>query len=89
VLTGELAFMVTLHDERDEPVGESSLFPALPYPGLRIFWEGEAWEVLNVMAFPPHPRASNRHGPAFEASDDVQATGLDVRCARSSGIHDS
>jgi hypothetical protein len=69
-----------LYSPEDEMIGEPFDFPALPYPGLVILYEGEGWTVSAVSAVPNHPKsgAAERNEPAM----------VDVRVSRGGGIHD-
>lgn len=72
---------VTLYGGTDEPIGEPFLLPSLPFPGLRVLYEGQAWEVLAVSVVPTHPRS-----PSARAGDHAPL--VDVRVQLSEGIHD-
>lgn len=73
--------LVTLYNEADEPVGEPFRLPSLPFPGLRVLYEGEAWEVLAVSVTPTHPRS-----PSAREGDHTPL--VDARVRLSEGIHD-
>lgn len=74
-------FLVQLYDPKDEMVGQSFEFPALPYPGLVVLHESALWAVEAVQVMPAHP--------ASMSALNGDPTMVDVRVRPAEGIHDA
>lgn len=73
------AFRVNLYsDADDKPIGDPFVLPVLPYPGLRIFHGGGAWEVVCVqLNIAQLGSMAERNGePALVDAMVIESTGV-------------
>lgn len=74
-----MPFDVQLYGPNDKPIGERFTFPALPYLGLVMVYEGAVWTVEAVQVVPAHPRSM--------AARDGDPMMVDARVIPTDGIH--